>query len=114
MPPTFAQDEMGLMYTELVPKWRPSLTVVSTIPIYSYRQVKCMALLNALMVTRRIRDNDSALNLLSHIGRRFVEGLSLTYPNMSEQLKLYRDITFAHTNALTKYIQRSSYRTGHN
>ncbi|KNC33754.1 hypothetical protein FF38_05850 [Lucilia cuprina] len=91
MPPTFAQDEMGLMYTELASKMETFLNSCVNNSNLQLQASKMHALLNALMVTRRIRDNDSALNLLTRCVEGFVEGL-INIPEHVEQMKLYRDI----------------------
>ncbi|XP_073847856.1 CCR4-NOT transcription complex subunit 1 isoform X2 [Musca autumnalis] len=91
MPPTFPTDEMGLMYAELASKMEAFLNSCVSNNNLQLQAGKMHALLNALMVTRRIRDNDSALNLLTRCVEGFVEGL-INIPEHVEQMKLYRDI----------------------
>ncbi|XP_037941750.1 CCR4-NOT transcription complex subunit 1 isoform X3 [Teleopsis dalmanni] len=91
MPPAFATDELGLIYAELASKMETFLNSTVNISSLQLQASKMHTLLNSLMVTRRIRDNDSALVLLTRTVEGLIEGL-INVPEHVEQMKLYRDI----------------------
>nr|XP_036218793.1 CCR4-NOT transcription complex subunit 1 isoform X1 [Bactrocera oleae] len=98
-PATFGTDEMGLLYAELAAKMEAFLNSTMNISTLQLQASKIHALLNALMVTRRIRDNESALNLLTRVVEGLIEGL-VNIPEHIEQMKLYRDIHLRILNML--------------
>lgn len=87
----FAADELGLLYTELATKMETFLNNCVGNSSLQVQAGKMHILLGALVVTRRLRDNDSALNLLNRCVEGFIEGM-MNIPEHVEQMKLYRDI----------------------
>lgn len=79
------------MYAELATRMEGFLNNTVNVSTLQVQASKMHALLTALMVTRRIRDNDSALNLLTRVVEGLVEGL-INIPEHEVHMKLYRDV----------------------
>ncbi|XP_030378589.1 CCR4-NOT transcription complex subunit 1 isoform X2 [Scaptodrosophila lebanonensis] len=90
-PNVFANDESSMVYAEVASKMEAFMNSAIGLPALQLQASKMHILLNALMATRRLRDQDSAFNLLQRAVEGLTEGLISVQEHM-EQIKLYRDI----------------------
>ncbi|KRG04047.1 uncharacterized protein Dmoj_GI19666, isoform F [Drosophila mojavensis] len=90
-PNVFANDESSMVYAEVASKMEAFMNTAINVPTLQLQASKMHVLLNALMATRRLRDQESAFNLLTRAVEGLTEGLINVQDHM-EQMKLYRDI----------------------
>ncbi|XP_039485964.1 CCR4-NOT transcription complex subunit 1 isoform X1 [Drosophila santomea] len=90
-PNVFANDESSMVYAELASKMETFMNTAIGVPSLQIQASKMHMLLNALMATRRLRDQESAFNLLTRAVEGLTEGLVNMHENM-EQMKLYQNI----------------------
>jgi len=90
-PNVFANDESSLVYAELASKMEAFMNTAIGVPSLQVQASKMHMLLNALMSTRRLRDQESAFNLLTRAVEGLTEGLVNMHENL-EQMKLYQNI----------------------
>ncbi|KAH8375343.1 hypothetical protein KR200_009943 [Drosophila serrata] len=90
-PNVFANDESSMVYAEVASKMEAFMNTAINVPSLQVQASKMHMLLNALMSTRRQRDQDSAFNLLTRAVEGLTEGL-ITVPEHMEQMKLYQNI----------------------
>ncbi|XP_043661469.1 CCR4-NOT transcription complex subunit 1 isoform X3 [Drosophila teissieri] len=90
-PNVFANDESSMVYAELASKMETFMNTAIGVPSLQIQASKMHMLLNALMATRRLRDQESAFNLLTRAVEGLTEGLVNMHENM-DQMKLYQNI----------------------
>ncbi|XP_017106115.2 CCR4-NOT transcription complex subunit 1 isoform X1 [Drosophila bipectinata] len=90
-PNVFANDESSMVYAEVASKMEAFMNTAIGVPSLQVQASKMHMLLNALMSTRRQRDQESAFNLLTRAVEGLTEGL-VNVPDHIEQMKLYQNI----------------------
>lgn len=90
-PNVFANDESSMVYAEVASKMEAFMNTAIGVPSLQVQASKMHMLLNALMSTRRQRDQESAFNLLTRAVEGLTEGL-VNVPEHIEQMKLYQNI----------------------
>ncbi|CAO1323562.1 unnamed protein product [Diamesa serratosioi] len=87
----FANDEIGSLYDDVATKIEAFIGMCSSVPVLTVQNNNMHSLMECLLVTRRSRDNTSAVNLLKKAVEGLMEGL-INIPEYSDQIKIYRDI----------------------
>ncbi|XP_026842727.1 CCR4-NOT transcription complex subunit 1 [Drosophila persimilis] len=90
-PNVFANDDSSMVYAEVAAKMEAFMNTAINVPTLQLQAGKMHMLLNALMSTRRLRDQESAFILLTRAVEGLTEGLINVQEHL-EQMKLYRDI----------------------